>query len=375
MDLKRILNHAEDTAEQRPHKRQSQSPSSVHPPSSPDVYELSSQPGSASAPNMGQLYSYFDNQSSPSASPSPSLGAHDIPKSDNDGNYTYHQEPTIPDDSAFDPSLLENVDRELGGVPLTGHDHLDGLDIQDDSLPTAPFTDDPPAYDTVVPQNSPPPPPAFLTNPDTRLTDLSDIERQQYYEALWANNEIELKDLAQPKLHSQYPQFSDEILLAYFTHTTIITKVWSNYDSPERQFFWHPRNRFNDCGKLHLTPNQRRRLNTLDLETLQMLHVRFDIGTPFRTLFKVHLRSVKNESSAVYRLDSEGYWENDPHAPHGDLEEVIKEGVKNSREDGLPEGQVGLRLKDLDEIAKDFVLRENCAKRQEMVQSNKWFYD
>ncbi|KAK4498286.1 hypothetical protein PRZ48_010944 [Zasmidium cellare] len=375
MELKRVLNPADDTAEHPPQKRQSQSPSSTRLPSSPDVYETSSLPGSASVLDMGQMYSYFDNQSSSSAASSPPLGAQDIQKSDDDGgNYTYQQGGNAAEEPPYDASPDINLDPQLGGVPLND-DFLFAIDHpQDDSLPTAALPDDPPAYDTLNTLNGSPPTVSSLTNTNTstRLTDLSLPEREQYYTNLWSNMDIDLKDLTLPNLYHQYPQLADEMLTAYFYHITVNVKIWSNYDSPTGQFFFYPFNRLADCGKIYLTPKQRRRLDALG--PFQLMNVRFEIGTPFRTLFRVLVSTRLNENLEACGLDARGFQVEDPHQPHDALRELVKGAVGNIRADGLAEGVVGLGLKDLDEIAKDFVLKESKVKVKPRFDRSHWFH-
>lgn len=159
---------------------------------------------------------------------------------------------------------------------------------------------------------------------------------------------------------------------------TVTAKVWSNYDSVTEEFFWQPLNRLNDCGKLYLTPNQRRNLNSLNPELFQMMKVRLDVGTPFRTLFRVFLSSQANEMRTGYELEVNAREVADPNQPHRHLRDLVKKAMPIIGEDGLPQpNQRGLKLQDLDEIAKEFFCKEQKVRYQTKAQMgmNSWFHN
>lgn len=174
MDLKRILNPDDTTTPPRPLKRQS--PSSSHLPSSPtDVYETSSQPTDAGA--MGNVYSYFSHQSSPSPSSSPQPVAGDVSRS-NGANCIFRQDLDPQSNSSTSIPSNQNHHNDLDlpkdspqSAAAPTNTHPEDLDLQDSSTRNAPTQ----------------------SESGIRLTNLTSDARREYYEALWAGKEIELK--------------------------------------------------------------------------------------------------------------------------------------------------------------------------------------
>lgn len=180
MELKRILNPADDdTSSPRPLKRHS--PSSAHLPSSPpsDVYETSSQP--TTTHDMGPVYSYFHDQSSPSPSQSPKPEADEVLKSNYDGNYTH---PELPDAKEGSPP----------SAALPSNNTLrDSLDLPEGSTQATEIPDDSTIQeDTDMKTTSPPSAPQHKDQ-DLNLDDLSDEERWGFYVEKWKDAEVELK--------------------------------------------------------------------------------------------------------------------------------------------------------------------------------------
>lgn len=392
MELKRVLN--EDSSP-RPHKRRS--PSS-HLPSTPDNFETSSQ--ATNTGFMGNTFSYFDDvspPSSPSGSPPPlHLGSDELVRTDDHDMYIYQQHDLNMKDlpRTMDPNDLYRRDTVLQNSPPTINPnvlHREDAILQDPSPDTMLLADHEVVHDQLLdplpdrtPETSLPADrkavhdqglaldPQLSTSSPAKsedtvlLTAYSASERQELYTGWWSDLEIPLKHLAAPKLCSKFPELAEEILSAYLFHVIIVATIWSNYDTWSREFFCQPDTRYNDCGKIYLSPAQRRRLNALDPDKFQMIKVRLDIGTPFRTLFQVAIYPIESETETGYGLKAHGNPMPDPNRPHKALRDLVVAAMRNIQKDGLTQpDQVGLQLHDLDEIAKDFVLKQRPQQEQD----------
>lgn len=185
---------------------------------------------------------------------------------------------------------------------------------------------------------------------------LSADQRQQVYRGAYEDEEIEIQKFGLPDACNDFPELVDEILQAYVSYPTVTAKVWTNYDSYEKQFFLdHARTQ--DCGKIYLSSQELRRLKKLDPNVYQFRRVRLEIGTPFRTLVHVSLVSKYLGSGLGWVLVVDGIAMDDCHSPHMLLNHQVFEAMKHIKEDGLGKGQTGLNFRDLQAIAMEFLFK------------------
>lgn len=121
---------------------------------------------------------------------------------------------------------------------------------------------------------------------DEASKEAEDRLRLELYTNMFKGQVVELRNLKSPPECSQHPEQAQDILKAYLAHTTFAVKVWTNFDADEKVF--HDGIRAKDCGKLRLSKAKHDWLSSQDPKTFHLQHVRFDIGTPFRTLAQMH---------------------------------------------------------------------------------------
>ena len=179
--------------------------------------------------------------------------------------------------------------------------------------------------------------------------ELTQIERERAYIRKFAKQVEPLHCIDPPSECEIYPDFRREIFGAYLHFTTFTMKVWVNYDAASKKFYMD--NRANDCGKLMMRPEDTRYLSDFPPGLLEIGHVRFELGTPFRTLCLVNFRA------AVSPTNIDGYLSAKVDSlthDHPALLNFIKHICAKVKEFHLPHGQKGLRLKDLEELASMF---------------------
>lgn len=99
-----------------------------------------------------------------------------------------------------------------------------------------------------------------------------------------------------PQECEDYPALAEEIMDAYLHYTKFSVKVWINYDTASRRFYIDQRAK--DCGNLVLQPKEEESLaRFFNTQTgqLQFDRVRFEVGTPFKTLCYLDLRVVPSQ--------------------------------------------------------------------------------
>lgn len=120
--------------------------------------------------------------------------------------------------------------------------------------------------------------------------------RLELLTSTFAKQVVELKHFASPPECAQYPEQFEEILGSFLDHATFTAKVWVNFDAAEGVFSEGARAA--DCGKLQIPRAKLDSLTDLDSNILNFRRIRFDIGTPFRTLAKIWFR-VRAEGDRV----------------------------------------------------------------------------
>ncbi|CZT14050.1 uncharacterized protein RCC_00025 [Ramularia collo-cygni] len=195
----------------------------------------------------------------------------------------------------------------------------------------------------------------YVRRKSQALWGMSKEDRQEEFRALFgAQDEVELQNMRAPEVCKLYPDFADELLQAYLSSTCFTVKVWANYDSVEKLLYDHEE-RMKSCGKLTLPPKRYKQLEDLDPAIYQFRKVRLDIGTPFRTLFMMHIGvEPSSDARSGWELEVRYHEIDDPRKPHYILRHVVETARQNIQADGVNNGQSGLTFGNLEAIALEF---------------------
>lgn len=198
-----------------------------------------------------------------------------------------------------------------------------------------------------------------------QLERLFSEERHRLYASWWARAEVQLKDLDIPDACKRHPDLSEEILLAYLRHITLVVEVWANYDSYTGRLF-RQTPRVDDCGKLYLSDRQRTRVyKTFDTPQVQFRKVRMNVGTAFRTLANLYIRAVPSVNSTDHGLRVQYTTRYDEEEAHDTFHWLLHRAMKTMIADGVADGQTGLTLSEIDHIAKEF--RFNARSHKDII--------
>lgn len=187
--------------------------------------------------------------------------------------------------------------------------------------------------------------------------------QSSFAQHLFEDQPIPLSTLRYPPISRNFPDIKDELLDLYIKLNTFSVKVWSNYDSYWKHFFFDEP-RLNDCGRIVLTPNERMRLEVLDSGRvcLELPKVELEIGTAFRTLGVLYLKWIKNGHGGLYEVEVAGTMlAGDDHRwldlPHGLIRQQISVAMNQiaTRPKEEWEGKGGFKLGDLDFVANMFL--------------------
>ena len=184
------------------------------------------------------------------------------------------------------------------------------------------------------------------------LAAMNTEQRQNMYKR-WFSKVAELKTINRPRQCEDYPAFSKEISEAYMRHTTFTVKIWTNYDAAANEFYskgpGNESNRYDTCGKLVLTPDAERHVYAVVPRIGEFARVRFQVGTPFRTMCEVGI-TIEGSRRDV-GLDVTVCCKDMTRGEHPFLMDYIR-GVCDRTMPGYPcYGGDGLVLRDLMEIA------------------------
>lgn len=189
------------------------------------------------------------------------------------------------------------------------------------------------------------------------------LNQSSFARDLFEDQPIPLSTLRYPPICKNFPHIKDELLDLYIKLNTFSVKVWSNYDSYWKHFFFDEP-RLNDCGRLVLSPNERMRLEVLDSGRvgLELPKVELEIGTAFRTLGVLCLEWNKDHLGALSSVEVAGStFEGDDHRwldwPHGLIRQQISAAMNQiaMRPKEQWEGKGGFKLGDLDFVADMFL--------------------
>lgn len=175
---------------------------------------------------------------------------------------------------------------------------------------------------------------------------------KDFFKETYGEVTVPLKDLDYPKECMVNPEIEDELFEAFLEHATVVVSIWANYDGSTKLFFTNNDNRHQDCGKVYLSPQQRRRLDSLDSgKGFEMKKMELHIGTAFRTFFKIFI-TIDGSNLGVkgHRVAKSGI-----NAPHKGLQDLVMHVMRNISAHEKWEGDVGLTLTDLDRIARAFI--------------------
>lgn len=183
------------------------------------------------------------------------------------------------------------------------------------------------------------------------LTEMSPEQRQEVYKQKFAKVTEPLEYMNTPAECETYPDLANEIWEAYTRLTTVIVKVWVNYDALVGKFYVDGRQQ--DCGKLVLGHFGRKKLKLFKECHLELRRVRLELGTPFNTLFEITLKAVPSKLGLDGRIDILRTTDlSDARRPH--LLEHVEGVLDGIQECSLAHGQKGMLLKDVEEIAAMF---------------------
>ncbi|KAF2213422.1 hypothetical protein CERZMDRAFT_83600 [Cercospora zeae-maydis SCOH1-5] len=357
MDFKRRL--ADALSSNRPSKRQSTSP-----PTSPSNSAASSvtldghHENTTVAPrknvnNLASQYRYFSEQTPPPPSPPTRRRPHFHPPSSHSFleraiKYLNPRDTPMDYDNDEDPSLLArsstdsaqdhlaNVQAALQYVDMASNNNTAAATPVDSAARSEPSSRD---------HQSPP----GDIPPNLQLT-------------LTKPHPIPLSSLRYPAVCKAWPpELADPILQHYIKANTFSVKIWSNYDAYDKKFFYDEP-RMSDCGKLALSPNERMRLETLDSGNvgIEFPKVRFEVGTPFRTLGYLDSKWCVGGDGEFEKINVEGMMlerEEGLNSPHISMRQLISEAMNLivKQPTGLWEGNEGFKLGDLDVLADMFL--------------------
>lgn len=175
----------------------------------------------------------------------------------------------------------------------------------------------------------------------------SDYLEPELFQDFFAGKHVELKNFQEPSLYKTHPRRRDDIMAAYLAYTTFTVPVWVNFDAAEEVFF--AGKRAESCGKLRLPETTHRSLARMHPDELRFQHVRFEIGTPFRTLAYIDFDIVEGDHQpAEMQVDGRMLVQREI------LREYLHHRVKALANYGVKKGLNALSLQDLELFASCF---------------------
>lgn len=153
-----------------------------------------------------------------------------------------------------------------------------------------------------------------------------------------------------PKKCKTSPELTQSIVDTYLDNAIIVAKVWANYDATEERFYKNTRrgedSRYQDCGQIILSPQQRARVYGLDFE---MKWIELHIGTAFNMLFKLLITHNGSNTLGVRAQRIRG-----TQGTHHALQNRVIDVRNSIMAPRQWAGVAGLKLSDLDYIASQF---------------------
>jgi hypothetical protein len=180
------------------------------------------------------------------------------------------------------------------------------------------------------------------------------IERERLLELLpsiFAAEPIHLKYFEPPPECYRFRAQAGEIFSQFLYHTLFLVKVWINFDAYEKVFFEGARS--TACGGLRLPEAIYQDLANGDSAIFKLQQVRFEVGTPFRTLAIVDIFVERDDGGpgATLRASSRMLPE---HADKGKLEPYVQHCCLWIEHIGLNPDSDGLGFQDLEAFASFF---------------------
>ncbi|EMC95668.1 hypothetical protein BAUCODRAFT_34433 [Baudoinia panamericana UAMH 10762] len=197
-----------------------------------------------------------------------------------------------------------------------------------------------------------------------QLSTMSFDERQdKYWECFHELDAVPIEKLAIPDLCHEYPPFGDEIFAAYLRYTTFSCKTWVNYDATACMFYVDEQ-RLKTCGKLRISAIAMQHLLETNLDRAPLPTVRFDVGTPFRSLayLTLEVRMTPNGPAIdpyVHILTGNNNGKHDAFFQHLDTKtKQLQEGKFNALD-----GKEGFVLADLQRLVAWLVAKPDKGER------------
>jgi len=184
---------------------------------------------------------------------------------------------------------------------------------------------------------------------DEGLDDTGASLRLELLTTIFAAEPVQIKDITTPPECKLFPDQRLEIISRYLFHTDFSVKVWISFDASQEVFFEGTRSAA--CGKLRLPKEVYHDLTAADPGLVKFQQVRFEVGTPFRTLAVLDL-TVEHDDDR-FRLRVRGNMMPE-HSNKYRLFKYIKHCCQRIGQTGLADGVDGITFTDLEFYASMF---------------------
>ncbi|KAK5674373.1 hypothetical protein LTS10_012957 [Elasticomyces elasticus] len=203
---------------------------------------------------------------------------------------------------------------------------------------------------------------------DIDLATISEQDRDDYYYDLF-NQNVPIQDINIPPIAYAFPQFEAEIIDSYFELSTFVFKVLTNYDAACERFYTDEQEyntaRHSDCGKIQLSPRQRAHLQHLNIDNVAFKNVRLDICSHWTKLAEVTLE-VRPGFSSSETVHVDSFINQMIKTDSSALESFIDHTAHQiaDPEQDTTNGKLGFDMKDLETVAKLFVMQQSKAAKE-----------
>jgi len=187
-------------------------------------------------------------------------------------------------------------------------------------------------------------------------------DRQDLYREAYSAKDTPLHLMRRPEAAEAHPQPADEVVEAYFRHTTFTIQVYANYDAAAGKFYTDTR--FGSCGEPVLSPKHIQELKAKNGHRQTFYNVRFDVGTAFRTLARITIEVRPSKLKVGPAIDT--YIANVSGAAHHEFFDWVKDLCDRIKDADITSGKDGLMLADVFRLAKVFRCLPSEAEERRM---------
>ncbi|KAK5733052.1 hypothetical protein LTR17_010059 [Elasticomyces elasticus] len=231
----------------------------------------------------------------------------------------------------------------------------------DTTMHDATVATSPAARPTTIPS-----PPNTAANLDFSI--LGAQERYDAYEDLF-KRDLPISQIDFPLQTHAFPELKDEIIEAYLDFTTFVFTILTNYDAACERFYTDEKeynvDRHADCGKIQLSPRQRTHLQELNVDEIAFKNVRLDICSHWTKLAEVTLEvRPGSPTSELIHIDS---FVNQMMKTDSSALEIFIDNTAHQiadAEQDTTNGKLGFHMKDLEAVAKLFVMQQSKAAKE-----------